>query len=456
MTMNVRLGMFALLAGSTLATTAHAQDAPMVYNARPETTRTSCEPQEVYDLVAVNAASPYRATSSTAPGGFDPAAETALCGSVTRAQPLTCMTSTGTKAKDAAACDATARKTYETRNRTTVYRAPGTAFEYYTAETRLVGAVPLADTVRLSGDIYDGCLQITELEIYSNGTNVALASRGAVVSATPPYDSTSGAVFANDGSMSGMYHSTCSGGNYLSIKLPSPVRIERIVVYGRSGEWGRRDLYKYQVMNGSSVEASGQIDARNKTGSAQLGGLCQAQTFEWQSVAGPCEGGQTRNVVTCNDTGSGLAVDASRCNASMRPPAFGTCSTQTAVTPKPPVVSIPEVQVGWCGYTSSGGGRYACGPFEDGSAKAAFAASWPYPSDLCTGREIRSATTAMAGGKNWTISPLTQPVAGARCVIHMKSGYSGHKSSDRPTWESHYYDGPPTGNPGGTFINKKP
>ncbi len=449
--------MFALLAGSMLATAAHAQDGPLVYNAKPVTTRTNCEPEAVYDLVAVNAASPFRTTSGTSPGGFDPSAPAAVCGSVTRAQALTCMTSTGDKAKDAAACEPTARKTYETRNRTTVYRAPGTAYEYYTAETQMLGSVPIADTVRLSGDIYDTCLQITELQIYVNGVNMALASNGGVVSATAPYQWNSGSELANDGSMVTMYHSTCSGGNNLSIRLASPGRIERIVVYGRNDEWGRRDIYKYQVMNGSTVTASGQIDARNKPGTAQMGGSCEPQTYEWRSVAGVCEGGQARNAVTCNDKTSGSPVDASLCNASMRPPAFENCSTQTSVTPKPPVVSIPEVQVGWCGYTSSGGGRYACGPFEnDGSAKAAFAASWPYPSDLCTGREIKSATTAMAGGKNWTISPLTQQVAGARCVIHMKSGYSGQKSGDRPMWESHYYDGPPTGNPGGTFINKKP
>lgn len=451
-TMDIGRIILGLLATAALPASVQAQESPLIYNAKPEVARTTCEPQEVFDLVAIGAASTYRATKADAPGGFDPAGVSAVCGSVTRAVPLSCVTSTGVRAKDQSSCEPAARSAYERRNYTKVYRAPGTGYDYYMAETRTVGATPLADAVRLSGDIYDTCLQISEVEIYSNGVNVALASKGATVSSTPPYNGSTPASLAIDGQQGAIYHSTCSGGNWLMVTLPSAVRIDRIVVYGRNDEWGRRDIYNYQVLSGSDVQSSGQIDSRNKAGSATPGGSCVPQTFEWRTVPGTCVDGRVQNAVTCNDAGSGAVVDVSRCNASMRPASSSTCSTQTQTS----TASIPAVQVGWCGYTSSGGGRYACGPLEDKSPRAAFAATWPYPSDLCTGKLIESDLAGTPGGKNWVIAPVTRPVKGAQCVIHMKSGYSGHAKNDRPTWESYYYDGPPTGHPGGTYINKKP
>jgi hypothetical protein len=46
-----------------------------------------------------------------------------------------------------------------------------------------------------------------------------------------------------------------------------------------------------------------------------------------------------------------------------------------------------------------------------------------------------------------------QQVAGARCVVHTKFGYS---DSAQALWDSIYYDGPPTGRAGGEFIGRKP
>jgi hypothetical protein len=439
----------ALLLGTAAATSVSAQESPLIYNAKPEVSRTTCDPQAVYDLVAIDAASTYRATKADAPGGFDPAGQTATCGSVTRAAPLTCVTSTGVRATDQAACEPNARTAYERKNLVSVHRAPGTGFDYYVADTRTVGSAPMATAVKITTDIVDSCLQITELEAYSNGVNVALASQGSTITATPAYNGDTPASRATDGSRSGMYHSTCSGGNYLQVNFAKPVRLDSLAIYGRTDEWGRRDLYGYQVLNGSTVVASGQMDGRNRTGTATLGGSCQAQTFEWRSVAGTCEAGRATATITCNDAATGQQVDESRCSPSMRPPSVTTCNTQTSVT------SIPEVQVGWCGYTSSGGGRYACGPMPDGFAKVGQVASWPYPSELCTGKLITNGA-GQPSTKNWGTPPVTPYVEGAKCVIQMKSGYSGHKSGDRPTWEPYYYDGPPTGRPGGTYIRSRP
>ena len=442
-----------LLAASSIPAVASAQDGGLVYNAKPEVTRVTCDPQAVYDLVSLGSASSYRTTSATAPGGFDPAGAVATCGSVTRAMPLVCVTSTGARASDQSACEATARTSYERRNRTSVYRAPGTAYEYYTAETRTVGSVPMATRLRITTDIVSTCLQIREVEAYAGGANVALASAGATVSATQPYNNDyggSGPQYVNDGTLNGMYHSTCSGGNYVDIAFAQPVRIDRIAITGRPDEYGARDVYGYQLFNGSTQVGTGQIDSRGKVGDASPGGSCDAQTFEWRAIPGQCVSGQAQNTISCHDAGTGAVVDASRCNASMRPAATTVCSTQTTT-----VASIPEVRVGWCGYTSSGGGRYACGPVEDGFARVGQVASWPYPSELCTGRLIKEGDGVLAG-KNWVNAPVTQPVDGARCVIQMKAGYSGHWKDDRPSWVPLYYDGPPTGHPGGTYIRKKP
>ena len=442
-----------LVAATCMPAAVQAQEGPLVYNAKPEVTRTTCDPQAVYDLVPMSSATSYRTTSTTAPGGYDPTAPVATCGSVTRAIPLTCVTSTGARAPDQAACEPATRTSYERRNRTTVHRAPGAGLDYYTAETRTIGSVPLVTRLRITTDIVSTCLQIREVEAYSNGVNVALASSGATVSATPPYSNDyggSGPQYVNDGTVNGMYHSTCSGGNYVDITFAQPSRIDRIAITGRPDEYGSRDVYGYQLFNGSTQVGTGQIDSRNKVGEASPGGSCDAQTFEWRTTPGQCVNGQAQNTVSCHDADTGAVVDASRCNASMRPAQTSVCTTQTS-TP-----SIPEVRVGWCGYTSSGGGRYSCGPVEDGFVRTGQVASWPYPSELCTGKLIETDEMGTLAGKNWVNAPVTRPVPGARCVLHTKFGYSGHWERDRPTWIGYYYDGPPTGHPGGTYIRKKP
>lgn len=118
------------------------------------------------------------------------------------------------------------------------------------------------------------------------------------------------------------------------------------------------------------------------------------------------------------------------------------------------VASIAEIRLGACNYTSSGGGRHACGP--RGNYRPGPAAPWP--SDLCTGKVIAGDANDFGsyqspGGKGWNKAPALAAVPGARCVVHWKHGYS---DSAQAGWNSAYYDGAPTGRAGGDFIGRKP
>ena len=119
---------------------------------------------------------------------------------------------------------------------------------------------------------------------------------------------------------------------------------------------------------------------------------------------------------------------------------------------------VQQITVGWCGYTSSGGGRYACGD------RVTYRNSPPAPQfeELCSGRRIAGAITTDTldgnyqtpnAGKGWSKAPVLENVAGAQCVVHYRLGYSDANNSG---WQSVYFDGPSRGQPGGLFISKKP
>lgn len=196
-----------------------------------------------------------------------------------------------------------------------------------------------------------------------------------------------------------------------------------------------------------------------------------------ESTCGPNT--KTGRVFCIQDEG-GAEVDNSLCDPAKKPEAtvpFDDTSacvpvveeptpapTPPDTTPPPPeVVAVPdqgppaEIQVGYCNYTSSGGGRYACGVRDNYRPGPAA----PYPREICTGAIIAGAEgdavgdvlgTPMAGA-GWTTQPRLDKVAGARCVVHMRYGYSNDRNAG---WQSVYFNGPPSGVPGGLFIGKKP
>lgn len=157
------------------------------------------------------------------------------------------------------------------------------------------------------------------------------------------------------------------------------------------------------------------------------------------------------------------------------------CTTKGAPTPTPTPTPTPEptptptsiensqVMLGYCRYTSSGGGRHACGDW--GPNYKVGGKSVPGPREFCTGNKIAGyypgdeTPSPMAdplgmewntvkAGYHWSATPILRDVPGAKCVIHYKAGYSGEWSRDQPVWVSGYFDGPPSGLQGQTWITK--
>jgi len=180
--------------------------------------------------------------------------------------------------------------------------------------------------------------------------------------------------------------------------------------------------------------------------------------------------------VFCMKNEDGAEVDSTLCDPSKKPqtqitfqdesgcaPAPTPAPTPTPPPPEPEIVPVPaagppaQIQVGYCNYTSSGGGRYACGVRDNYRPGPAA----PYPREMCTGTVVAGAEGDAVGevlgtpraGAGWATPPRLDNIAGARCVVHMRYGYSNDGNAG---WQSVYFSGPPSGVPGGLFIGKKP
>lgn len=207
-------------------------------------------------------------------------------------------------------------------------------------------------------------------------------------------------------------------------------------------------------------------------------GSCQTSIVRgvWKSTPGTTPSGcgmvtvPMRVECVAYETGALLAESAC---GSERPPLTTMVEDKTACVeaepPKPPAeptVSEPaqvpvatQIQLGTCNYTSSGGGRYACGAYQDYRPGPRA----PSPRDLCTGSFMAgsdgqgiyddSKQTPNAG-VNWSVQPVMDVSIRAQCVVHWKAGYSDNGRT--ASWYSAYYSGPPSGVAGGMFIGKKP
>lgn len=131
----------------------------------------------------------------------------------------------------------------------------------------------MATSVLLTGNIRDACMQISELEAYSGGVNVALASSGATVSSSPPYNASVPASSAIDGqkppASSDMFHSQCTANDYLVVTFSKAFPISELVVYGRNDSLRSRDYFAFKVINGTQEVATGFLDA-TQTGTARV------------------------------------------------------------------------------------------------------------------------------------------------------------------------------------------
>lgn len=204
----------------------------------------------------------------------------------------------------------------------------------------------------------------------------------------------------------------------------------------------------------SSGEAPLAYTLRNVDGSFTF---CQSnQLVETQACGGN----------TIMWTGQGVCRGShSACVGTPVPTATPTPSVDP--TPTPTTTALASIEVGYCRYTSSGGGRHACG--EWGPGYKVSGASVPGPGDFCTGKLIAGQATfdnaigddpeglmfqTPNAGYHWGTPARLRSVPAAQCVVHWKQGYSGEWNNDKPGWMSAYYDGPPTGVQGKTYIIK--
>ena len=131
----------------------------------------------------------------------------------------------------------------------------------------------IATSIVIKGGLVDSCIQVGELEVASSGVNVAASSKGGVATGTPGYGTSP--ISANDGVKPAGYpqifHSGCGGGDYLKIDFANPSPIDTITLYGRGDCCQNRDLYSYELFNGSVSVGTGTIDARAGSGSVQIG-----------------------------------------------------------------------------------------------------------------------------------------------------------------------------------------
>lgn len=115
------------------------------------------------------------------------------------------------------------------------------------------------------------CIQIAEVEAYSGGTNVALASAGATASSSSPYSGEANASKTNDGvkpaGYPNIFHSSCGSGDFLRITFKNPVKIDSVKIYGRADGYANRDVYTYSILAGTTVIGGGTIDATSGSGS---------------------------------------------------------------------------------------------------------------------------------------------------------------------------------------------
>lgn len=120
-------------------------------------------------------------------------------------------------------------------------------------------------------------LQVTELQAFADGINVALASEGGVATASSVYPgSVSTPDKANDGVTNGNYTNNCSNasggcgfhsagtgpGEFLKVTLAAPSDITLLTIYGRTDCCTNRDSYSYKLFNGTQQVGSGLLDAR--------------------------------------------------------------------------------------------------------------------------------------------------------------------------------------------------
>jgi len=111
-------------------------------------------------------------------------------------------------------------------------------------------------------------IQVSELQAFQGGTNVALASAGATATGSGIWTAQSTPDKAIDGIITGvypqMYHSDgSSSSEFLLVTLSQAYDITGLTIFGRNDSTNFRDFFNFTLFNGQSIVATGQLDARN-------------------------------------------------------------------------------------------------------------------------------------------------------------------------------------------------
>ena len=110
-------------------------------------------------------------------------------------------------------------------------------------------------------------VQVSELQLFAGAVNVAAAANGGTAAGTGNWPGTvpGNAIDGNTGTaFPNMWHSDGTGpGEKLTVTLSGAFDVTTISIFGRSDCCSNRDLFNYALFNGTTLVASGQLDARN-------------------------------------------------------------------------------------------------------------------------------------------------------------------------------------------------
>jgi hypothetical protein len=128
-------------------------------------------------------------------------------------------------------------------------------------------------------------LQVAEVQAFSGTTNVAASANGGTASATSVYSAESAAGNAIDGSTNGnypaIYHGASgSGSDVLTISFARAL-VSTINLFGRTDCCSNRDIYSYQLFDGTTLVGSGTADASGSTHEASVAVAAVPEPATW-------------------------------------------------------------------------------------------------------------------------------------------------------------------------------
>ena len=132
-------------------------------------------------------------------------------------------------------------------------------------------------------------LQVAELQAFNFGAlNVAASANGGVASGSSVYAAYSTPDKAIDGNIGGNYysdtifHSAGGGsGEFLDVTFAA-ANLSSLSIFGRTDCCGARDLYNVTIFNAAGATLySGQIDARNQTGTVTFDAAVVPEPASW-------------------------------------------------------------------------------------------------------------------------------------------------------------------------------